>query len=128
MLAGAVHTVKRLLVEYNLEMMLFCNLLHDNHQHHVLVYGLGGLTVHRSTLKLVRSHLIVPCLEQNTELVCLCLKILHECADLGGNGTEIMVFKLLVLGGSMADDCPVAEHKVRPCIVQRLVYKEIFLL
>ena len=126
-LSGPVHPVERLLVEKYFQMVLFRHFLHDDHQHHVLVDRLGGAAEDRSTLELVRSDLVVSGLEQDTEFVCLCLEILHESAHPRRDGSEIVVFKLLVLGRSMPDDSAVAEDKVRPCIVKGLVYKEIFL-
>ena len=80
MLSGAVHPVKRLLVENHLEMMLLRDLLHHYHEHHVLVDGLCGITEYGCTFELVRSHFIVTRLEKNAELVCLSLKIFHERA------------------------------------------------
>ena len=65
-------------MEENLEMMFLSNLLHQNHEHHVLVNRLGSFAEYRGTLKLIRSHLIMSCLKKNSELVCFCLKILHE--------------------------------------------------
>ena len=80
MLSGTVHTVERLLVENDLKMMFLSHFLHYDHEHHVLVDGFCSLTEHRSAFKLVRSDLIMPCLKKNAELICLCLKILHEGA------------------------------------------------
>ena len=79
-LSGPVHPVERLLVENYFQMVLFRHFLHDDHQHHILVNRLGGAAEYGCTLELVRSDLIVPGLEQDTELVGLGLEILHESA------------------------------------------------
>ena len=80
MLSGTVHTVERLLVENDLKMMFLSHFLHYDHEHHVLVDGFCSLTEHRRAFKLVRSHLIMPCLKKDTELICFSLKVLHERA------------------------------------------------
>ena len=67
-------------MEDHLEMMLLSNLLHDDHQHHVLVDRLCRIAVYRRTLELVRCHLVMSCLEHDAELICLGLEILHETA------------------------------------------------
>ena len=84
-------------MENDLEMMLLSDFLHQDHQHHVLVYGRYSVAEDWSAFKLIRGDLVVPCLKEDPEFVCLRLKILHECADFRRNGSEIMVFELLVL-------------------------------
>ena len=78
MLAGAVDSVKRLLVEDHLEMMFLSDFLHHNHQHHVLVDRLCRIAIHRSAFELVRSHFIMTCLQKYSQFICLCLKVFHE--------------------------------------------------
>ena len=128
MLSGAVDSVKRLLVEDHLEMMFLSDFLHHDHQHHVLVYRLCRIAIHRSAFELVRRHLVMSCLKKDTKLICLCLKVFHERNDTRRYGAEVMILKLLVLSRGMSYDSPSREHEVRACIVKRLVYKEIFLL
>ena len=127
-LAGSVHAVERFFVEDDLQMMLFGNLLHNDHEHHVLINGLGSLAEKRRTLELIWRHLVVSCLKQDAELVCLGLEILHERADPRRDCSEIMVFKLLVFCGCVSDHCPACKHEVRTGVVQRLIYKEVLLL
>ena len=85
-------------MENDLQMMLLRHFLHDYHKHHVLVYCPCGITIQRSTLELIGSHLIMTSLEKNSKLICFSLEILHERAHARRNGTEVMVFQLLVLG------------------------------
>ena len=65
-------------MENHLQMMLLRNLLHENHEHHVLVDCLGSLTENRCTLKLVRRNLVVTGLQKDAKLICLGLEILHK--------------------------------------------------
>ena len=127
MFAGTVHSVKRFLVENHLQVMFFRNLLHQNHQHHILVNCLCRLTEDRGTLELVWRNLVVAGLQENAEFVGLSLKILHKRADAGRDCSEIMVLQLLVLCRSVSDDRPVAEHEVRTGIVEGLVNEEVLL-
>ena len=108
MLAGTVHTVERLFMENDFQMMLFSYLLHDDHKHHVLVYGLYSLTEFRRTFELVRCNLVMAGLKQNSELICLSLKVLHEGTHLRRDGTEVMVLELLVLRRCMSYHRPAA--------------------
>ena len=78
MFSGTIDPVKRLFMEYSLEMVFLGNFLHDDHKHHVLVDSLCRLTEYRSALKLVRCNLIMPCLKKDAEFICLCLKVFHE--------------------------------------------------
>ena len=78
MLSGTVDSIKRLLMEDDLQMMLLSNFLHYDHKHHILVYCLRCLTEQRSTFKLIRSDLIVTGLKENSKLVGFGLKILHK--------------------------------------------------
>ena len=67
-------------MEDSFKVMSFCNLLHDDHKHHVLIYSLGSLAEDRSTFELVGSNLVMSGLKKDTELICLGLEILHERA------------------------------------------------
>ena len=91
MLAASVDAVERLLMENHLEMMLLGYFRHENHQEHVLVDGPGHLAEYRRALELVRSHLVMPCLELDSKLVGFGLEILHEGLDPGRNRSEIVV-------------------------------------
>ena len=128
MLSGTVHSCKRFLVEYYLKMVLLCNLAHKNHHHKVLVCREVGLSIYRRKLKLVWSHLIMPGLKFYSKLVGLCLKVLHIGHYTLRNGAKVVVFQLLVFCCCMSNKRSVAEHKVRSCPKERLVYKKILLL
>ena len=78
-------------MENDLEVMFFCNFRHDNHEKHVLVDCLCGLTEDRCTFELVRCNLIMPCLELDAKFVSLGLEIFHECFYTAWNGSEIVV-------------------------------------
>ena len=114
-------------MENDLHMMFLSHLLHHNHKHHILIDSLCSLTENRRTLKLVRRHLVMSGLKKNSEFICLSLKVFHERADSGRNGTKIMVLKLLILRRSVSDHCSSTKHQIRTCIIERLVYKEILL-
>ena len=108
--------------------MFLSNLRHDNHEKHVLVDCLCGLTEDRCTFELVRCNLIMSGLKLDAEFVCFSLEIFHECFHAARNGSEIVVCELLVFGGCVSDYCPVAELEIRTGIVKCLIHKEILLL
>ena len=98
MLAGTIDTVERFLVQQHPETMLAGYALHDGHQQHVVVYGQIGLLKDGSQLKLVGSHLVVTGLAGNTQFESLYLQFTHEGSHALGNGSEVVVVHLLVLG------------------------------
>ena len=81
----------------------------------------------RRQFELVRSHLVMTGLHRNTQFQCLNLQILHESGYTGRNGTEIMVFQLLVLGSFMPHQRTSGEQQVWTGGIQSFVYQEIFL-
>ena len=128
MLARAVYARERFLVHEYAEIMAPGHFGHKSHHEQVVVVGQVGLLEYGGEFKLIRSHLVVSCLKQDAELVCLGLEILHERADPRRDCSEIMVFKLLVFCGCVSDHCPACKHEVRTGVVQRLIYKEVLLL
>ena len=99
---GTVDTVERLFVKQYLEAMLAGNLLHQAHQQHVVVDSQVGFLEDRSALKLVRSDLVVTSLAGNAKLQSLNLEVFHEGLNTLGNGSEVVVVHLLVLGRAVA--------------------------
>ena len=127
-LTASVDPVEGLFVEDDLQVVLLGNLVHDDHQQHVLVDGAGRLTEDRRTLELIGSHFVMPSGKLDAQLVSLGLEIFHERRHARRDGAEIVVGQLLVLGRIVADDRPFAELQVRPGVEQRLVHQEVFLL
>ena len=58
-LAAAVYTLEGLFMEDDLQVMARGNLLHDDHQQHVLVDGRGGRREDGGALELIGSHFIM---------------------------------------------------------------------
>ena len=127
-LSAAVDSVEGLFMEEHLEVVLFGHFLHDDHQQHVLIDGRRDFPEDRGAFELVGSHFVMTGLERNAEFVGLRFEILHESDYPGGNGSEIMVGQLLVLGGGVSDHGPVAQLQVGPGVIQVFVHKEILLL
>ena len=127
-LTGTVDTVERLFVKQYLEAMLAGNFLHQAHQQHVVVDSQIGFLEDRSALKLVRSDLVVTCLAGNAKLQSLNLEVFHESLNTLGNGSEVVVVHLLVLGRAVAHQCAACQHKVRTCGIEILVDEEVLLL
>ena len=98
MFSATVDAVERFFVENHFEVVFLGHFRHEYHQKHILVNGFRRLTEHRGALELVRGHLIVSCLKLDSEFVCLCLKIFHECFHAARNSSEIVVGQLLVFG------------------------------
>ena len=127
-LAAAVDPVEGLFVEDDLQVVLFRNLVHNDHQQHILVNRPGRLTEDRRTLELIGSHLVMTGGKLDAQLVGLGLEILHKGRHARRDGAEIVVGELLVLGRIVADDRPLAKFQVRAGVEQRRIHQEILLL
>ena len=126
-LARAVDALERLFVQQYAEMVPACDLVHDCHQQLVVVVSQIGLFENRSQLELIRSNLVVARFNRNTEFETLVLQILHKGEYARRNGTEIVVFQLLILCCLVSHECTPRLYEVRTSRPQRIVDKEILL-
>ena len=97
-LAGPVYPFERLLVQEHHETVLPGEMPHQVHDDLVLVVGEVGLAVDGREFELIGRHFIMTGLQRNPQPVPGHLEVAHESGDAGGNGREIMVVQLLVLG------------------------------
>ena len=102
--------------------------VHQVHHYLVLVVRKVGLAVDRSEFELVGRHLVVPCLKGYAEPVSRYLEVAHERRHPRGNGTEIMVVELLVLGRIVPHKGASCNHQVGAGGIERLVHEEVLLL
>ena len=119
MLAGAVHAGERLLVQQGTEAVLGGDLLHDLHDHQVVVGLLDHVPEERGELVLVRSDLAMAGLERNAELVALVLDLLHAREDGLGrvDRRHVVGASLLVLGRVSSEDGAAAHLKIGALVV-----------
>ena len=71
---------------------------HERDEQHVVIHGQIALFVDGGELKLIGGHLIVARLAGNAETEGLNFEIAHEFGHTLGDGAEIVVFHLLILG------------------------------
>ena len=128
MLAGAVDTGKGLFVEEAHKVVLGSNLFHYLHGQLVGVTGVAGIGENGSQLMLTGSALVVLGLGQDTKTPKLLIQVLHEVADPGADGSEIMVIQLLSLRGQCAKEGTAGQPQVLPLIVNGPGNEEILLL
>ena len=126
-LARTVDAVERLFVEKHAEVMTLCNLAHDAHQQQVVVVGEVGLLEDGSQLELVGSHLVMAGVGGDAEAVTFNFEVEHESFDTRGDGAEIVVLKLLVLGAFVTHEGTAGHHQVGTGGIESFVDKEIFL-
>ena len=98
MLTATVDAFERLFVQQHAEAVVTGYFTHQCHDEHVMVYSQVTFFEDGSQLELVGGYLIVTCFNGDTELQCFDFQFLHESCHAGRDGTEIMVFQLLVLG------------------------------
>ena len=127
-LAGSVHALEGFLMQENAEAVLARDLLHQGHQHHVVIDGDVAFLINGSKFELVRSHFIVAGLGRYAELVGLDLKVFHERGDAFGDGPEIMVVELLALRALVSHQGAPRKHEIRTGEEKILIHEEIFLL
>ena len=75
-----------------------------------MVVGEVGLLVNGSQLKLVGSDLVMACFDRDAQAVALNLQVEHELLDAHGDGTEIVVLKLLVLRALVPHERAAGHH------------------
>ena len=92
-----------------------------------MVYCQIALLEYRGELKLVGGHLIMACLTGDSELQSLNLKIFHKGLYTIGDGSEIVIVHLLILGTFVAHQRTTCHDQVRTGRVESLVYEEILL-
>ena len=127
-LARAVDSGERLLVEQADKSVLCGNLLHYLHGQLVVVGGDVCCGVDGRQLMLRGRNLVVLGLCENAELPELLVEVGHVCRDSRLDNSEIVVVHLLTLGRLCAEERASAENQILALFIERLVNEEIFLL
>ena len=128
MFAAAVDSRKGFFVQQAGQSVAVRHLLHDIHGHLVLVGGDIDGGVDGRELVLRGSHLIMLGLGEHAELPKLLVEIAHESGDAGFDGAEVVIFELLSLGGTGAEQRPARVNQVAAGEEGLGVDEEIFLL
>ena len=108
MFAAAVDAFERLFVEQATETVLAGCFVHQRHEQHVLVDGQIAFFVYGCELELVWCHLVVARFAWNAQFESLYFEVFHKLGHTSGNGSEVVVVHLLVLGR-------VVSHEGAPC-------------
>ena len=127
-LAGAVDTLKGLLVLQADQTILGSDLLHHLHGQQVVVDGNIGGVKDGGQLMLAGSNLVVLGLGGNAQLPQLFVQLFHERGDLGADDAEVMLFQLLAFGGGSTKQGTAGQNQVLACLVVLFFNKEVFLL
>ena len=127
MLAGAVDSGERLLVEQALHAVLLGHATEGRHHQLLVVMGEVGLLEHRSDLELPGGDLVVAGLGRNALLEQLTIDIDHERQDPIGYRAEIVVVEFLTLGRRSAEQRPTRAHEIGPAVIEVAVDEEVLL-
>ena len=100
---------------------------HHRHEQKVVVVCEVHLLVDRGTFELVGGYFVVAGLDRNAQTVTADFEVEHEGLYARWYRTEIVVFKLLVLGALMPHEGAACHHQVGTRAEKRFVDKEIFL-
>ncbi len=114
-LTRTVDASEGLFVEEAAEAVLACNLAHERHDEHVVVYGQVALFENRRKLKLVGSNLVVARLAGDAEFESLDFEVAHEFLYAFGDSSEVVVVHLLVLSRVVAHEGATREQQVGAC-------------
>ena len=127
-LARAVDTRERLLVQQADEAVLARDVLHHLHRQHLVVAADVRALEHGRDLILVRRDLVVTGLDRHAELAELELGLEHVGQDPLGDRAEVVVVELVPLRRLRAEQRPPARHEVGPLEVVLLIDQEVLLL
>ena len=100
---------------------------HERDEQHVVIHGQIALFVDGGELKLIGRHLIVARLAGNAETEGLNFEIAHEFGHALGDGAEIVVFHLLILGAVVPHEGASGEQEVGAGGVEPFVHEEVLL-
>ena len=127
-LAGAVDAVEGLFVQQDTETVLAGDALHERHEEHVVIDGKVALLEDGGELELVGSYLVMARLTGNGELKGLYLEVFHEGLDTVGDGAEVVIVHLLVLGTLVTHEGATGHEEVGTGAVEAFVDEEVLLL
>ncbi len=127
-LARAVDALEGFLVQQHAEIVAARDLIHDCHQQLVVVVGQIDLLVDRSQLELVGRHFVVARLQRDAEHQAFVFEIAHERHHALGNGAEIVILQLLVLGRLVSHERTAGKHQIGAHSPQALVDEKVLLL
>ena len=99
----------------------------ERHEQHIVVVGQIGLFEDRGELELVGGNLVVAGLGGYAEAVAFDFEVKHEGFYARGNGSEIVVVELLVLGAFVAHQGTPGHDEVGASRIEGFVDEEIFL-
>ena len=126
--SGTVDAFERFFMQKAYEIVALRRLTQHLHHHHIVIDGEIKPFEHRRKLELRGGDLVVARLCRNTEFPQPFLDLGHELQHPRADGSEIVVFKLLVLRGSRAEHSPSGLKQIRPAPVERPVDQKVFLL
>ena len=127
-LARTVDALERLLVQQAHQIVAAGDELHLLHHEEVVVNGLVELGIHGREFVLARRHLVVLRLGRDAQCPKLVIEVLHVRGDGWANGTEIVLFELLALARSRAEQRAAADNEVAALTVCVLLDEEVLLL
>ena len=127
MLTATVDAFERLFVQQHAEAVVTGYFTHQCHDEHVMVYSQVTFFEDGSQFELVGGYLIVTRFNGDTELQCFDFQFLHKGCHAGRDGTEIVVFQLLVLGTVVSHQRTACHQQVGTGGIQTFVDQEIFL-
>ena len=126
-LAGTVDSREGLFMEEADKSVFLGFLPEDFHDEHVVVAGEVEFLEQRGDFILCRSDFVVAGFRRDAESPESLFNIGHEGEDAMSDGTEVVVFKLLVLRRRSAEQGASGLHEVGTCEVEVLVDQEVLL-
>ncbi|MPM33496.1 hypothetical protein SDC9_80072 [bioreactor metagenome] len=127
-LAAAVNAGKGLFVQQADQTVLFGYALHNLHGQLVVIRGDIGRRKDRGQLVLRGRNFVMLGLGQYAKLPELCIEVFHKGLYARFDGTEVMVFQFLPLGGAGAVERAAGKYQIRAAVEHRLIDEEILLL
>ena len=92
-----------------------------------MVNGEVALLEDGGQLELVGGYLVMACLAGDAKLQGFDLQVLHEGGYTAGDGAEVVVVHLLVLGRVMSHEGAACHYQVGACGIEVFINEEILL-
>jgi hypothetical protein len=127
-LAGAVDARERLLMHQAREAVFRRHPLHRLHRHHLVIGGDVGAFEHWRHFVLGGRHFVMARLDRHADFVELRFAFRHEGEDALGDGSEVLIFELLALRRTGAEQGAAGVEQVRAREIEVAVDQEVFLL
>lgn len=127
MFSRTVDACERFLVKDTSQTVFVGDLLEHGHRELLMIGGDVGRFKQGRDFELAGSHFVVAGLGRDAQTVQFAVHFVHERQNALWNGSEVVIFELLSLGGLGSEQGTSGGEQIRAAIEESLIDQEIFL-